>query len=429
MAQPQSAIQNTPVTSYITVSSLDRYSNGVPPPAGSNQTTCADITYSLPGLSNIATLQLNSINLSTVSWWSQVNSNAISAPFYTNLINLVDLTTSTTYLITIPETAQSVSTLIGNLGKYVQASTFGGSAVGGGVPLTIAASTATNSIYDPISAPAGLWWVWYDSGRSAATSHSYGWSRVTTAPDGTNIANRRQLFDILGLAGHVPSVAGLGSNGAGYTTIGYTPTAGNVIGPIRYIEFISPQLTNFAPDVNTNSNASSNPFVRLTNSIGLSGNQLPLAGLAGKVLKVAPGSTSLRIQLVDDQNNLIPTNFPVPVPYQGNPTAGTGILSTTLSNLTFSGISNANVTFPAGTTVNILTVSGSATGWTPGVYQVQSSTSNTVVIPYLTTSASQISNASYTFTMQPVWQTSLTGNQNGPEYQLTFCAIARTTTA
>jgi len=380
-------------------------------------------------LSNIATLQLNSINLSTVSWWNQVTSNAISTALYTNLINLVDLTTSTTYLITIPETTQSVATLIGNLGKYVQASAFGGSAVGGGVPLTIAASSAANSIYDPISGPAGLWWTWYDSGR-ASSQHSYGWSRVTTAPDGTNIANRRQLFDILGCAGHVPSLANVsGSAGAGYTTIPYNGTAGTVIGPVRYIDFTSPQLTNFAPDVNTNSNASSNAFIRLGNVVALSINQLPLAGLNGKVMKVAPGSTSLRIQLVDDQNNLIPTNFPVPVPYQGALPTGTGILSTTLSNLTFSGISNANVNFPAGTPVNILTVSGSATGWTPGVYQVQSSTSNTVVIPYLTTSASQISNASYTFTIQSVWQTSLTGNQNGPEYQLTFCAIARTTTA
>ena len=428
MAQPQSAIQNTPVTSYITVSSLDRYSNGVPPPAGSNQTTCADITFPLPGLSNIATVQLSTTNITTTAWWNQVASNPVSAAFYTNIINLVDLTTNTTYLITIPETTQTISTLVNLLYKYVPASAFGGSAVGGGVPLTIATATSGNSIYDPISGPAGLWWVWYDSGRSAATSHSYGWSRVTTAPDGTNIANRRQLFDILGLAGHVPSVAGLGQNGQGYTTIPFNPTAGNLVGPIRYIDFTSPQLTNFAPDVSTNSNASSNAFGRY-GATALTTSQFPGAGVTGKVMKVAPGSTSLRIQIVDDQGNLIPTNFPVPIPYQGAPTAGTGILSSTLSNLTFSGISNANVTFPAGTQVNIVTVSGTATGWTPGVYQVQSSTSNTVVIPYLTTSASQISNASYTFTIQPVWQYSTTGNMNGPEYTLTLCAIARTTTA
>jgi len=379
-------------------------------------------------LSNIATVQIQSISVTSVSWYNQVNGNAVSAALYTNLINLVDLTTNTTYLITIPETTQSVGTLIGNLGKYVQASTFGGSAVGGGVPLTIAAASSTNSIYDPISAPATQWWIWYDSGR-ASSQHSYGWSRVTTAPDGTNIANRRQLFDILGCAGHVPSLANVsGSAGAGYTTIPFTPSPGLLAGPIRYIDFTSPQLTNFAPDVTTNSNASSNAFIRLTGNT-FAQNIYPTASITSKVMKVAPGSTSLRIQLIDDQQNLIPTNFPVPVPYQGALPTGTGILSSTLSNLTFSGISNANVNFPAGTQVNILTVSGTATGWTPGVYQVQSSTSNTVVIPYLTTSASQISNASYTFTIQSVWQTSLTGNQNGPEYQLTFCAIARTTTA
>jgi hypothetical protein len=146
-------------------------------------------------------------------------------------------------------------------------------------------------------------------------------------------------------------------------------------------------------------------------------------------MKVAPGSTSLRIQIVDDVGNPIPTNFPVPVPYQGALPTGVGIESTTLSNLTFGGIANANVDFPTGTQVNILTTSGSPGAFYPGVYRVESSTSNTVVVPYLTTSASEISNATYGFTIAPCWQYSLTGNQNGPEYQMTFTAIARTTTA
>ena len=131
--------------------------------------------------------------------------------------------------------------------------------------------------------------------------------------------------------------------------------------------------------------------------------------------------------MVDDFQNPIPANYPVPAPYQGALTAGVGILSSTLSNLTFSGISNANVNFPAGTQVNILTTSGTATGWNPGVYQVQSATSNTVVIPYVTTSANQISNATYGFTISPVWLTTTAGNQNGPEYLLSLTAIARTT--
>ena len=428
MAQPQSAIQNTPVTSIITVSSLDRYSNGVPPPAGSNQTTCADITFPMPGLSNIATVQMVSVTPAAQSWWNQVNQNAVSAAFYTNIINLVNLTTNTTYLITVPEGTQSITTLVNNLARYVQASTFGGTAAGFATSFFTAVSSAANSIYDPIGAPAGAWWIWYDSSRTPATTHSFGWSRVTTAPDGTNIANRRQLFDILGCAGHVPSVAGLGLPGAGYTTIPFSSTAGNVAGPVRYIDWISPQLTNFAPDVNTNSNASSNTIQRLSGTL-LTTTNYPGAGVTGKVMKVAPGTTSLRVQIVDDQGNPIPTNFPAPVPYQGALSTGVGILSTTLSNLTFSGISNANVTFPAGTQANILNVSGVITGFNAGVYRVESSTSNTVVIPYLTTTPSQISNAAYTFTIAPCWQYSLTGNQNGPEYQMIFSAIARTTTA
>lgn len=429
MAQPQTANQFGPATSIITVNSLDRYSNGVPPAASSNQTTCTDITYPLPGLSNIATVQVisTSITLNTQTWFNQAaNGTPISAAFYTNLINLINYTTGITYLITIPPNNQAYAATIGNLGKYIAASTYGGSAVGT-VPVTCAVGLPTS--FDPINPSSVNVWTWFDSGRSAATSHSLGWGRVTTAPDGTNIANRRQLFDILGLANHVPSVAGLGSVGPGYTTGSYQPSLIFIGGPIRYMSMISPQLTNFAPDLITNSNASSNEIAR-TGFVTLKENSIINGGvIQAKNMKVQPGATSLRIQFVDDLGNPIPTNYPVPVPYQGNPTPGVGILSTTLSNLTFSAIANANVTFPTGTQVSIVTTSGSAAGWTPGVYKVQSTTSNTVVIPYLTTSASQISNASYGFTIQPVWLTTTAGNQNGPEYVLTMNGIARTTTA
>ena len=193
---------------------------------------------------------------------------------------------------------------------------------------------------------------------------------------------------------------------------------------------ISPQLTNFASDLITNSNAASSNEIARTGFVTLKDNTIISGGvIQAKNMKVQPGATSLRIQFVDDLGNPIPTNYPVPVPYQGAPTPGVGILSTTLSNLTFSAIANANVTFPTGTQVSIVTTSGSAAGWTPGVYKVESATSNTVVIPYLTTSASQISNATYGFTIQPVWLTSTAGNQNGPEYSLVFNGIARTTVA
>jgi len=428
MAQPQTAIQIGPMTSVININSLDRYSNGVPPAASSNQTSCVDITYSLPGLSNIATVIVSNAGINNnYTWYSQgVASNAASAAFYTNLINLIDYTSGTTYLITIPPTGGSLTTVVGNLGKYVQASTYGGSAVGGGNPVTILGIGTT---YDPIATPSVQTWSWYDSARSTATSHSLGWGRVTTAPDGTNIANRRQLYDLLGLANHVPSVAGIGANGVGYTTCQYSPTQlFSFLSPFRYVSIISPQLTNFAPDVSTNSNASPNELCRLTQP-NMSTNSFINGVLQSKIMKVAPGTTSLRMQVVDDQGNVLPSNYPVPAPYQGAPTAGVGILSTTLSNITLSGISNANTTFPTGTQVSIFTTTSNPTGWNPGVYQVQSSTSNTVVIPYLTTSANQISNATYGFTIQPVWLTSTAGNQNGPEYTINLVGIARTTNA
>ena len=428
MAAPSNtAIQYAPTTSMIYLNSLDRYSNGVPPPASSNQTTATDITYSVPGLANMATVQTLTISPSS-SWWSQVASNPFSAAFYTNIINLVDYTAGKTYLVTIPPGVQSTQTLITNLPNYVKASGFGGTA-SASASININASSSSSAPYDPISTPTNYWWYWYDL-RVPASPNSLGWSRVTTAPDGTNISNRRQLFDLLGLAGHVPSVAGVaGVQGSGYTTSVYAvlPATINTC-PIRYIDVISPQITPFASDVNSYSNSSSNAIARLTGTGFLTNTTGFNSGATGKVLKVVPGSTSLRIQLVDDQQNPIPTNFPVPIPYVGALPTGTGATSTTLSNLTLSNISSASTTFPAGTQVNILTLTNAPTGWFPGVFQVQSSTSNTVTIPYTTTSSNQINSSNFTFTIGPVWLTTKAGNQCGPEYVLIMNGIPRTTT-
>ena len=425
MASSATVITNGPTTSVVYINSLDRYSNGVPPAASSNQTTCADITYSVPGLANMQTCLIS--NSFTTSWWDQIGNNAVSAAFYTNIINLVDYTAGKTYLVTIPPSPQSLSAITTNLAKYVQASTFGGSSFST-ASIVIATNTGAAPFYDPVSAPVGYWWQWYDNRSS--NRNSLGWSRVTTAPDGTNISNRRQLFDILGLAGHVPSVAITSTSPAqessGYSVAPVSQTQSfDQLGAIRFVDVISPQLTPFAPDVSSYSNSSSGSINRYLGTSNANASYVNI----NRIFKVAPGSTSLQIKIVDDQGNLIPTNWPVPAPYQGALIAGVGIQNTTTSNLTFSGISNANVTFPTGTQVNILSVSSAPSGWNPGVYQVQSSTSNTVVIPYTCASVSQISNAASTFTIIPVWLTTKAGNQNGPEYNMVMTAIARTTTA
>ena len=422
MASSATVITNGPTTSVVYINSLDRYSNGVPPPASSNQTTCADITYSVPGLANMQTCLIS--NSFTTSWWDQIGNNAVSAAFYTNIINLVDYTAGKTYLVTIPPSPQSIGTLITNLPKYVVASGFGGTSYSA-ITIVISANTAAAPYYDPVSAPINQWIQWYDN-RSSSPS-SLGWSRVTTAPDGTNISNRRQLFDILGLAGHVPSLAGVaGTQGSGYSVAPFSQSQSfDQLGAIRFVDVISPQLTPFAPDVSSYSNSSSGSINRYLGTSNANASYVNI----NRIFKVAPGSTTLQIKLVDDQGNLIPTNWPVPAPYQGALIAGVGIQNTTTSNLTFSGISNANVTFPTGTQVNILSVSSAPSGWNPGVYQVQSSTSNTVTIPYTCASVSQISNAASTFTIIPVWLTTKAGNQNGPEYTMVLTSIARTTTA
>ena len=413
-------------TNFVYLNSFDRYSNGQIPRTLSNQTTCADITYSMPGLSNVSTVSVGPLNIATGTW-NQLGSGGIINPqWYNNIIYLVDYTTGTSNLVTIPVNNQAVVSIVTNLSKYVAGSTYGGSTAST-TPINIALSAqGTNPQFDVNQNPAQVYWTWYDTAHS--TTHSLGWAPVTTAPDGTNIANRRQLYDILGLQGHVPSTAGLTYPLVSTTNAGWGYTVELCLQNIfntKYIDVVSPQLQNFASDVSSGPNPPSNLIQRVT-PISYSGNLVANTLPTAKVMKVVPGSSNIQIRMLDDTGTLLPTRWSQPIPAQTFLT-GTGISNTTTSNLTFSGMTSASTTFPVGSYVAV-TPTSAVSGFASNlVYQVQSSTSNSVSVYYNIDSVGLISNAT-TFIMAPQWQYNTAGNMNGPEYNLTFYATSKVTT-
>ena len=419
-----------PTQSYLYINSFDRYPNSLVPRTLSNQTTSADITYPVPGLANLSTVSL--IQYQTTSQPGQFNNAGLSVPrpeTYTNLINMVDYTTGVTTLVTLPITGSDLPGIIALLGRFINATTYGGSSVANPA-IVCAVGTGTTSgtlpIYNPISALASnTYWNWYDAGNSAGTSHSIGWAPVTVAPDGTNISTRRQLYDLLGLDGHVPSVAGLGQPGAGYSIQPIQTTWGMW----KYYDVVCPQLSNLSPDLNTGSGSNIPPnVIQRVFAQNLLTSILPVNSVLAKVFKVVPGSKSLQIKLLDDKGDLIPLNWAVPAPFSGVQTTGVGIQNTTTSNLTFSGISNANTRFSNGQIVQFTTTTP-PTGWFPtsNAYQIQSTTSNTISIYYKCPAINTISNATTTFTVFPAWRTDSSGNMSGIEYQMAFAGTALVT--
>jgi len=415
-------------TNFVYLNSLDRYSNGQIPRTLSNQTTCVDVTYSLPGLSNIDTAQISSFTFSGNGSVVAGGGQYIRPELYTNIIYLVDYTAGTSNLLTLPA-MYSISLSSTLLQKYISASAIGYSSASPNILISSPGSSITtgSTTYDIIgTGPITSCLTWLDQGNTPR--HSLGWAPVTTAPDGTNIANRRQLYDILGLQGHVPSTAGLTYPLVSTTNAGWGYTVELCLQNIfntKYIDVVSPQLQNFASDVSSGPNPPSNLIQRVT-PISYSGNLVANTLPTAKVMKVVPGSSNIQIRMLDDTGTLLPTRWSQPIPAQTFLT-GTGISNTTTSNLTFSGMTSASTTFPVGSYVAV-TPTSAVSGFASNlVYQVQSSTSNSVSVYYNIDSVGLISNAT-TFIMAPQWQYNTAGNMNGPEYNLTFYATSKVTT-
>lgn len=415
-----------PTQSYIYINSLDRYPNGIPPRDPAQQTSSTDMTFSLPGLADISTVSLQGLSFLNgfVNSFNNWNVSSVNPDYYTNIINLVDYTAGTTTLITFPVSGVNLlGTALSSLGQPIGAA-YGQNATVT-IPIVMTASTLQPICYNPIGSAqlTGLSYIsWYD--QINTPSHSIGWAPVTIAPDGTDITNRRQLYDFWGLQGHTPSIAGAGINGSGiaiqpkYTGMNIQP----------FLNYESPQLQNFAPDVATSYTPPNGSILRVqapstTWAFGVAPNSQ-----LSKVMKVVPGSKTLQIKMTDWLGNPFTSKFTQPVPYNGSNITGTGIQNTTTSNITLSGITNANTLFTPGKSfVNIVT-GVIPSGWRSPVYAlITAVTSNSITIPYITSAINSISNATTAFTMRPIWQHTSVGNANSLEYQMVLLATANKT--
>jgi len=421
-------------TSFVYLNSLDRYSNGQIPRTLSNQTTCVDVTYSLPGLSNIDTAQISSFTFSGNGSVVAGGGQYIRPELYTNIIYLVDYTAGTSNLLTLPA-MYSISLSSTLLQKYISASAIGYSSASPNILINSPGSSITtgSTTYDIIgTGPITSCLTWLDQGNTPR--HSLGWAPVTTAPDGTNIANRRQLYDLLGLQGHVPSVAGASSTGSngGY---GYSinPVANTAVpGSLwtKYLDVVSPQLQNYTPDLSSSSNYSPPNIIQrffaggggFTNPSFIS--TLPTA----KVMKVVPGSTTLQLKILDDTGVTIPLNFGSIVP--GLPLAtGTGATAVVgVKSLVLTNVASANTIFATGQQIYLQTISGTAPVLTTIPYLI-SAVSSTSITVYFNPQSSAITNTTWNYTVSRQGPLNFVGNMTGPEYQMLMVATAKTTTA
>ena len=415
-----------PTQSYIYINSLDRYPNGIPPRDATQQTSPMDITYSLPGLADVSTVAVQTLGYVNgfTSSFANWNFTSVNPDYYMNIINLVDYTAGTTTLITFPVSG----TTIVNAGLAAQSAAIGisfGQNATVSSPILMTVSTAQPICYNPCGSgqPLGLtYYSWYDAINTP--SHSIGWAPVTIAPDGTDITNRRQLYDFWGLQGHTPSIAGAGINGSGlaiqpkYTGQNYQP----------FLNFESPQIKNFAPDVSTSYTPPDGSLIRLQSLASSWAFPIVPFSPLSKVMKVVPGSKTLQIKMTDWLGNPFTSKWTQPVPYNGSNITGTGIQNTTTSNITLSGITNASTLFTAGKSFVNITTGVIPSGWkSPVNALITAVTSNSITIPYFTSAINSISNATTAFTMRPIWQQSTVGNANGFEYQMVLLATANKT--
>ena len=307
---------------YLTLNSEDRYPGSITPRNPSLQTTATNITYSIPGLSSISNLQLVNFQVAGGQW-----NETVRAENYTNVINVIDYSIPSTFLITIPS-GQLVSNLTGNnLTNYIREQLGAPSATQGSYPaIGIWGSSGATGAYDFINTttlPGSLVWT-TGQGLSgtvvpggAYSNHNFGFAPVSSI-NGVNIGGYRQLYDMLGLVGHVSSVGGVNTSFGG----GILPQTSNWGSPgyggapvqnywTKFIDIASPQLAS-STDASSSSTAPAGLIARMPVSVGsawsLAGVSLTTGSTqAPKVLRVPPGLSSLTIQMYDDHGRpLVP---------------------------------------------------------------------------------------------------------------------------
>ena len=310
---------------YLTLNSEDRYPGSITPRDPSLQTTATNITYSIPGLSSISTLQLVNFQVAAGQW-----NETVRAENYTNVINVIDYSIPSTFLITIPS-GQLVSNLPGNtLNAYIREQLGDLAATQGSYPLTFTwSASGQTGAYDFVnniaaSLPGSLCWYTGNGSTSevpgvGTSNHNFGFAPVSSI-NGVNIGGYRQLYDMLGLVGgSVSSVGGVKTQFGGgilpqTSNWGSAGFGGAPVQPYwtKFIDIASPQLAS-SSDASSSSTAPAGLLARMpvaaTAVWSLTGGTTAVLNSlqTPKVLSVPPGLSSLTVQMYDDKGRpLVP---------------------------------------------------------------------------------------------------------------------------
>jgi len=361
-------------TAFLTINSMDRYASLDIARDPAQQTTVTDITYTIPGLEKVKSLQL-------VAFYQAQNSglgwNSPSVP--TNVINVIY--NGVTKLLVLPyDASYSFTTQLTQV-----------------LPVFLRDSSV---VFTPQAFSSGSLssFQTYTTGPSASPLRyslwksnvgTLGFSRVTTY-NGVDISGQNQLFDLLGLgyqtvAGVVVSqVSAIGQYASG-TQVNFSADYSNFSPPFQTIA--SPDLDPLYPDLTTSATLSSIGTIitrylapAITNTAY---NTTAALGSGSGLLKSlrTNGKNTLRIRLGDTNGNPLPSipKIPAVMRYVSQTGQCTLVGSGTTAVITVTGTPALTLSgIVAGDSLAVF----SSTNAIPGVFTVTGVTSNTVTISF-----------------------------------------------
>ena len=439
---------------YLTLNSEDRYPGGLIPRDPSLQTTATDITFSIPALSSITSLQLVNLQVAAGAW-----NGVVRAENYTNVINVIDYNIPSTFLITIPSGAPGTIFTGGTFTSYVRQQLGDPFATQGSFPyINSWGSNGASGAYDFVnggstSLPNTLTWFTSNGYQGTVSSgtysnHNFGFAPVSSI-NGINIGGYRQLYDILGLAGHVSSVGAL-------TTYSAAPNQTSNLGSIGYggspvqnywtkfIDIVSPQLIG-QPDLSSSPTAPSGLIARITpanaSAFNLSTGATTITNTLSmpKIMTIPSGLSTLTIRMYDDKGRpLVPalstlqTGKAIPLSSLNVLTNNSTVLLYTSTFANYLSVGQP-IAVALGTTIQPIYGQAAlpAAGQLITISSLSTTATNTVIflnaafgVNYPGASSINAAGGTSTLAWYNVGKVSSIGNLLGPEYTAQFAAYS-----
>lgn len=366
-------------TAFLTINSMDRYASLDISRDPAQQTSATDITYTIPGLEKVKSIQL-------INYTAQVSPGLASASpaTYLNVINVIY--NGVTKLLVLPydSVTNTNNSMFYTLPVFLRDST---------VNFFLAPfNTPNNGVgFGTYATAPGGTSLAYATWRSNVAT--LGFSRVTTY-NGVDISGKTQLFDILNLGYQTVSGVGVSQVSAigqwASATLPYYPNVYNT-GIFPFLTLSSPDLDPLYPDLSTSATLSSLGTIIQRNS---SSSFAPpnysniVSSGSGNDLKSyrTKGKNTLRIRMGDTNGNPLPPSVTIPAVMryvsQSIALSSTLVGSGTTAVITVAGTPALTLSgIVAGDSIAVYCATASATALN-GVFTVTGVTSNTVTISF-----------------------------------------------